>query len=294
MNVSIRTRGMLEVLASGILFGLLGPLGKVAFNRGLAPFELLSLRFTLGGLLLITLIRCTHPQVLSLSKKTLAHLFLLGVSGYALFSSLYFFAIRELSASLAVLLLYTYPLIVTLLSFFLKLETVSWRKLMALALAVIGMIALIGADFVSSHFKGYLFGLGSAFFYSLYILASNRWLKGINPYFATGVIQLFAGSALFLLAFHDLNRPLTIVQQSWDILLALAFFCTLGAMSLFQAGLQKLRPSETSLLSLSEPLSGVLLSILVMGERMSAMQGFGGVLIMVSLLIVGLEKSHEA
>ena len=294
INVSIRTRGMLEVLASGILFGLLGPLGKVAFNRGLAPFELLSLRFTLGGFLLLALIRGTHPHVFSLSKKTIGHLFLLGVSGYALFSSLYFFAIRELSASLAVLLLYTYPLMVTLFSFLLKIEKVSWRKLMALALAVFGMIALIGADFASSHFKGYLFGLGSAFFYSLYILASNRWLKGINPYLATGVIQLFAGGALCVLAFHDFARPLTIVQQSWDILLALAFFCTLGAMSLFQAGLQKLRPSETSLLSLSEPLSGVMLSILVMGESLSLMQVFGGILIMVSLLIVALEKSHEA
>lgn len=285
---NLRRIGVIEVLLSGLLFGLLGPLGKMAFAYGLAPFELLSLRFLAGGLILFSIYSIKMKKMVWPKRVQWVHLGLLGISGYALFSSLYFFAIRELSASLAVLLLYTYPVVVAFLSVIFKLERLSVVKVLCLASATLGMVLLIGADFSFVAIKGFLFGFGSAFFYSLYILASGKWLKGINPYWATSWIQIMAGLILLILAFDNLARPLWVLVNTWHLLAMITIFCTLGAMSLFQAGLQKLTPTETSLLSLSEPLSGIVLSLLFMGERLQFTQFLGGGLILTALVFLSL------
>lgn len=288
MTDRLRKIGIIEILSSGVLFGLLGPLGKKAFAYGLAPFELLSLRFLAGGLILFSIYSFKLRRIDWPRGVQWIYLGLLGVTGYALFSSLYFFAIHELSASLAVLLLYTYPVIVAILSVIFKLEKLSVAKVLCLVSAVIGMVMLIGADFSFVAIRGFLYGFGSAFFYSLYILASGKWLRGINPYWATSWIQIFSGLILLFLAFHDVARPLWIIQNTWHVLIMITLFCTLGAMSLFQAGLQKLTPTETSLLSLSEPLSGVALSLFFMGEHLSGVQLIGGGLILAALVFLSL------
>src|SRR4051812_24019321 len=114
---NVRRLGFTQIILSGVCFGFLGFFGKKAFAMNISPGELLSLRYFISALITLLLIIITKPKsLLRLNTFQITCSLLLGIFGYALFSSFYFMALTGLSASLTVLMLYTYPVMVTLFS----------------------------------------------------------------------------------------------------------------------------------------------------------------------------------
>lgn len=283
--------GIAEVLASGFCFGFLGFFGKRALASGITPGEFLALRYLLAALMmgLIVSVRSRSVTTLYRGARTSLVCFSLGVLGYAVFSSFYFMALQTISASLTVILLYLYPVLVTLGGVVFLREHINRHRLPALPLAFLGMILLVGSDVLASAGSvkiGVLFGFLSAFFYSLYILLSAKLLKNTDPWVSTFWIQLGAGVALFTLHFRSLERVYEVARLSgWD-LVGVSFVCSVLAMSLFLSGLLKIRSWEASLLSMSEPISGVAVGLLLLGEHLEPSQWLGAGLVMVALVFV--------
>ena len=115
MDKNVRRTGFSQIILSGICFGFLGFFGKKAYEMHITPGELLSLRYFISAIITLALILITNPKsILKLNTFQVVCSLLLGIFGYALFSSFYFMALTGLSASLTVLMLYTYPVMVTL------------------------------------------------------------------------------------------------------------------------------------------------------------------------------------
>ena len=286
MWVTQRRVGIFQVLLSGFCFGFLGVLGKSAYQKGLTPGELLSLRFTIGGVLLALGYAVRNPERLRLTRRQLASCAWLGVLGYAVFSSCFFQALTGLSVSLTVLLLYTYPVMVALGAWMLFGERMAKGRWSALPIVMVGLVLLVWGDMQVSKPVSLMFGIASAVFYSAYILASSRWLKGVDAGAAAVYIQLSAGLALGAVHLRNPERVGEILVVAWPTLLAIALVCSVAAMSLFLAGLQKLKSWEVSILSTAEPVTGIGLAVLLMGERLTAMQGAGAALVLAAFLLV--------
>jgi len=73
----------------------------------------------------------------------------------------------------------------------------------------------------------------------------------------------------------------------------MSILCSLMAMTLFLAGLQKIKSSEASILSMTEPISGVLIASLFLHEKMQFIQIMGGVLILFGMAIISLKKTSQ-
>lgn len=283
-----RKRGVIQVLLSGLCFGFLGLFGKLAFAKGISPGELLSLRFLLGGALLIVFFLLTDVRKLRLSRRQIFIYLVLGVFGYAVFSTFYFQALSGLSASLTVLLLYTYPIFVAAGGWIFLGESIPRGRRFALPLALAGTVLLVGGDFEITRAAAFLFGLGSAVFYSVYILLSRRLLRAADPVVAVAFIQGFAGLALGCFYLRDPERVAAVVHAGWQVLVALTLVCSIGAMALFQAGLKKLQGWEASVLGTAEPIAGVSIAAAVLGERLNAWQIGGAFSVLVALVAVSV------
>jgi drug/metabolite transporter (DMT)-like permease len=197
-------------------------------------------------------------------------------------------ALQGLSASLAVLLLYTYPVMVAAFAWVFWGDRVPWGRRPAIPLTLIGMALLVSGEFSADRFSSILLGLGSAVFYSGYILASSRLLKHTAPLVSVTYILSFAGLALGALHFRDLGHLAGMAARSWPLIVAMVGVSTVGAMTLFLAGLQKLHPWEASLLSTLEPVTGVALAALFLGERLSGLQWLGAAGVLSGLVLVSL------
>jgi drug/metabolite transporter (DMT)-like permease len=276
-----RTIGILEVAASGICFGFMGPLAKWAYSLGLATGQLLSLLFLVAAALLGSALALTGKPV-RIGLVPAARAVSFGVLGYATFSSCYFGALRGLSVSLAVLLLYTYPIWVTVGEAFLLRERPGRRQLFALAILLAGLALLLSGELAAREPVAFALGLLSSVFYAGYILASRRWLGGIAPAVSSLYVMLGAGVTLGALQL----RALPATGAAWIAVLGLAVLGTILPIGLFLSGLQKLRAAEASMLSLVEPCTGVAAGAVFLGERLGPLQAAGAVVIGAGLLLI--------
>ena len=285
--------GILQIVVSGVGFGLLGLAGKATAARGITTGEHLALRFLIASLVLTLYLLIFDRRALAFSKRTAAKCVGLGAFGYALFSTWYFTALSGLSASLTVLLLYTYPVIVTVFGrLFLK-QALPPRGLLALASVSFGLILLVGTEISVRDARFVAFGLGSAALYSAYILVSSRVLKGVSPIAAVALIQASAGIMLAALNFHDAERVIVVCKDAWWLIGGTAIFTTAAPMVLFICGLMRLTAAEVSMLSTVEPLTGVVAAMSILHERMTLMQGVGGALILAALFVLSMTPKHR-
>ncbi len=289
-----RRLGIQQIIASGLCFGCLGLFGKLLYQHGATAGELLALRFFFAALMLFAWHLMRDPKRLWLPWRQLLSCAVLGIFGYALFAWCFFAALGGLSASLSVLLLYTYPIMVTIGGRLLFHEKIPRQKLWALPLVVIGTVALVWGEISVEKVSAVGLGLCAALFYSLYILLSSRLLRKVPADISVPYIQSFAALILTLLFVHDFERIQNLWVNAWWIILSIAFMGTVLAMSLFLAGLQKLQNWEVALLSTTEPLSAVLLAAIFLGERLTPSQVLGGLGILLGLLLVARPVKRRA
>jgi drug/metabolite transporter (DMT)-like permease len=294
-SLSPRAIGVTQILLSGVCFGFIGIFGKWAFASGLTPGELLSLRFLIAGLVMMLLIGGARGlQSLCLSRADLLWSIILGVFGYAVMSYCYFRALSGLSASLTVLLLYMYPLIVPIAGRIFLGEAIPHERLLALPVVMVGLVLLVWGDIEVREPVAIAFGIGSAVFYSIYILCSRRFLANADSLTASAYIQLGAGLAVGVFELRDHARVMHILQAAWPALAGLTLIGSVCAITLFNSGLKRLKSWEVSVLSTSEPVTAVFLAMVLLDERLSRQQWVGAVLVIISLLFVSLPVARPS
>jgi drug/metabolite transporter (DMT)-like permease len=176
--------GVILCLISAVAFGAMGIFGKRAYDEGATVGTLLSVRFTLAAALLWVLTVTTGglPVLRRLARRDVAAALALGAVGYGLQASAYFAALQRLDASLLSLLVYTYPVIVTVAAIALGRDRASRRTGAALALACSGLIlVLAGAAAGALDPLGTALGLTAAIVYSAYILVSTGIAERLGP-----------------------------------------------------------------------------------------------------------------
>jgi drug/metabolite transporter (DMT)-like permease len=285
---------MIQVVAAAACNGFIGIFGKRALEAGMRPGELLALRFLLAAAVLWAYVLIARRDLIRMPFRQIVYCVLLGVLGYATFSSLYFYALQGLSVSLATLLFYTYPILVALGSWLFLSEKITLIQGLSLPVLVIGLMLLLWGD-ITVEIRGFIvLGLGAAVFYGSYILASRPLVALVNPLSASLYIMTTAAIGLLIATPSALQHAAGFSADAWQALLGLAFVSTLVSMTLFLMGMKKLTSTEASLLSTLEPVTAVLAAVFLLGESISPRQISGGVIILCALLILSIcRRSNE-
>jgi drug/metabolite transporter (DMT)-like permease len=276
--------GVALIVGSACCFGVLGIFGKLAYRLQLTTPQLLSYRFAGAALLLWIAARLIGERLPD--RRSLIGLIIMGGVGYVGQSGSYFNALHYIPASTNALLLYTYPVVVTLLAGLLFHESLGWAKLGAVGLAFLGTVLVVEAQLHATSALGIILGLGSAAFYSAYILYGSRLLPGLPPVSSTAIIMT---SAAAVWASYAAMTGQLAVNWSPPRAALIASFAVIGTtipVLTFILGLPMVGPSRAAILSTFEPVSTVLLAIIVLGENANPIQYLGGALILASVVVL--------
>ena len=280
-------RGVWFIVASATGFASLGILIKYAFAGGANISTILAGRFLIAALFLFLYLRGRRVPI-AIGRKTLCQLTLMGAVGYGGMSGLYANSIHYLPASLTGLLLYTYPALVTVLAVIVGEERFTVQKGAALVICSGGLILLLGASFEGAHLEGVLSVLGAAVIYSCYIIIGNRILKNLDPLVTSLFVCGSAGLAFLCYGIAAGELVLDLSPLGWFSILGIAVFPTLFGVIGFFAGLRLIGATNASIISMLEPLITVLLCALLLGERISPLQGVGGAVLLAGAVILQL------
>lgn len=285
MNASLRAR--LSLLLSMLIWGSIG-----LFRRFIPlPSALLAAVRALGGvicLLIWMLMRKQRISFPSLRKNALPLLLsgaFIGANWILLFE-----AYRYTSVAVATLCYYMAPMIVMLLSPLVLHERLTAKKLICLAVSLLGM-AMVSGVFGSNDgnsLRGVLLGLSAALFYGSVIL-TNKSISGISSMDRT-TAQLAVAAAVALpyaLLTEDLSA-VSLTANSAVMLLVVIVVHTGLAYALYFSSMDHLPAQTTALMSYIDPISAILLSAVVLKEGMSALTVIGTALVLGAVILCEL------
>ena len=286
--------GALICLASAVAFGAMAIFGKLAYDEGATVGTLLAVRFVLAAAMFWALVAGTGAarQLRTLARRDLALAIALGAVGYSAQAGAYFAALRRLDASLLSLLLYTFPAMVTVAAIALGRERANRRTAAALGLASAGLVlVLAGAGAGALDPVGTMLGVSAAVIYSTYVLSSAGVAGRVGPLLLSALVCTGAATTLTLAVAAGGDMHLGDVSAAgFGWLASLAAVSTVGAVSLFFAGLQRVGPTTASILSTAEPLTTVLLAFLAFGESLGPVQLGGGALVLGAVLVLSAPR----
>lgn len=284
--------GVLYIILSAVAYGFLPIFAIYAYQGGFNVMTLLAFRFLLAALLFFLVIGVTKER-LKITKNQLLSLALMGTVLYAAQSFTYFSAVKFIPASLAALLLYTYPIYVTILAVFIEKEPLSKHTVFAILLSLGGLTMILGTSFGEVNMTGLLLALTAAIVYAVYILTGNRLVKGVPPVTATAFISLFASLTFMTIGATTGDLHFHIQAQGWWAMIGIMLISTVLAMFTFFKGLNLIGSTKSSILSTVEPFVTVLLSTMLLGEQLSWLQMVGGVTVLTGAMLVVLSRSKQ-
>jgi drug/metabolite transporter (DMT)-like permease len=208
-----------------------------------------------------------------------------------------FFAVERLPVSLYTVLIYTYPALVAIGAILFG-ERLSGRAWTALGLTLIGVVLTVpnlfqgfgGVDPI-----GVALVLANAASYALYILLSNRALRGVTD-LSTASAWSITGSFIYVLPvilIRVLQGGSTTMPPNlnvWFGLLGLAVLSTVIPIFTFYAGMHRLGAPRAAIISMIEPVLTLVWAVIIRHENLQFIQIVGGACILISVILLQLQR----
>ena len=277
----MKEKGKLNFITAMLIFSSIGifvryipyPSSFIAFSRGII------------GCAVILLFMLLKRQK-SDKKAIKDNLFLLVLSGafiginwVALFESY-----RYTTVATATLCYYMAPMFVIIASPIVFRERLTVKKILCLVTALVGMTFVSGvfekSDAGENQLKGIIFGLVAAAFYAS-VVVINKKMKEI-PAFDKTYIQLLCAAAVVGVynLFTVKADELVFDAKSVFLLVFVGVFHTGFTYTLYFGSMKSMKAQSVAILSYIDPVFALVLSSLILKERMSIYGIIGAVLVL--------------
>lgn len=281
-------KGVANGLVSSISFGLIPLFTLPVLAGGMSMDSLICYRFSLATVLIAGLM-LIRKESFRISKSDIPVLILAAVF-YDISSMFLLWAYDYLGSGLATILHFTYPVLTTLIMMIFFNEKSSLPKILAIIMAVGGVILLSvqkgGGDVSLAGVAVAVFsGLGYAsYMVSINVSSKLQNLKGLKLtfyVFLIGDIFLIANSYAFGTGMQPLNSGMDIVN-----LLLLAFVCTILSNQTLIVSIKNIGSVRASVLGAMEPVTAVIVGLLVFNELMTWKTAAGMLVILAAVIII--------
>jgi len=294
------------VLAAASFFATLGPLAAFAAREGVSSLALVTWRAGLGALCVVLALgtwRALGHSVSMVRLQTLPARDRWSMAGAAVANTILnlsvFVAFTRIGITLSLLIFYLYPAFVALASvawFGDRLDGLRWS---ALAMSMVGVVLVVaGAGQIGElDVVGIGLALLGALGQTFYVMAARHGfarVPGAQAAFLTmaGAAAIYVILAVLFAQVSTLLQPLDSPAAFWPVLLA----GVIGAGAptfLYITGIRRLGAPRAAILSTFEPVVGVALATVLVGERPGPLQLAGGVLIVAAAITLQLRPHAE-
>lgn len=290
---TMKQNAYLSIISGACLWGLIALFFKYLSACGFSPLQVVTLRVLFAALLMTTIIAKIDPALFKIRWRD-SWLFIgTGLLSLVFFNYCYFRAIEGSSISIAVLLLYTAPVFVMLLSILLFGEKFTQPKFFAL------LATFCGCAFITGIFESELkltteafgFGVASGIGYALYSIFGKLALRRYSTLTITAYTFYFAVLGALPLAEPKQMLALLANWQAIGAALAIAVICTVAPYLLYTRGLQEVDAGQASILATLEPLVAAAVGIFIFGEELTTAKILGMALILSSIFILNRPQS---
>ncbi len=287
-------RGALLVLGTGVLFGTISTLTNLAGREGMSSSTFTTLRALIGVLGLSVVVAWNAEDWSWSSTPTRQRIALLiaatanGLTNLALFASYGLMAV-----AFAVAIYFSYPVLVTVMSVWLGRERLTGARIAGVVITLGGLLLVLlsrasGAASLSA--LGLACAGAAAASQAVYFVVSRAGYPSVPPERAIRIILLVGGLiSLAVVAVLGELSPGGLrwvgSPAAWLIALAGGIGTAAVAKVWLLRGIRVVGATRAATLMTSEPLLGVVLAAVVLGQPVTALVAIGGCCVVVGVLL---------
>ena len=274
--------GVIFALVAGILFGLIGPTTKIAYNSGASVALTIFLRYAVASIIILPFIPY-QKNLLEIFKKNLKY-FLSISAGSILLTLGLLTSVIFIEVSLTILIFCLYPIYVLLFSIIVDKEKISLTVKILFFVTFLGIILVIGPSFKVINIVGILLAFLASIGSTCMIVVNQKMShKGISPLPINIFINVFNTIFFFVILkiFFSLNFNFDI---NIYLLILIPSVCYSFALLSQLIAIPKIGQSYTALFLYLEPVVGVLGAVFLLKENLVTYQMIGASIVIMSLL----------
>lgn len=286
--------GIIILIISAISFGTLGIWGKLAYSVNLTPIQLLSLRFTFSSIILWIVSFLFFRDKLKVSKKQIKFLFLQGGILYSLTSYAYFRGLMTIKVSLATIIFFLHPIYTYFMLAFVMKRKITRNKWIALIISIIGIILVVDINnlSLSCSSEGMFYVLVAGLLYSLFTVSNEVSGGNIDGFISTLYITTFSALTINMLAGFKIDYWFSLTNEQLGVVFGISVVGTIIGILGFIIGIKLVGATSASVLSVFEPISGVLLAFIFLNETVTYIQILGIIIVLIAVYLVSLEQKN--
>ncbi len=285
--------GTLAGIAAAICYGT-NPLGALKlYAAGMQTNSVLFYRFGLAWVI-ITIVMLLRKESFRVTRQEFRVLTGLGllfiVSSLTLYLSFLYMA-----AGVASTILFTYPVMTAVIMALFFHERITLSTVLSLLLSGAGVVMLYWSDGVGTlSILGVFLVLASALSYALYIILMNKGNLQMSSFKINFYVLMYCTLGMVVYSLLA-GMPLTMPQNavSWFYVGWLAIVPAIFALVLMVYAAKYVGSTATAILGALEPLTAVLIGLLVFNEPFTTYLAVGIVLILAAVVIIAMVKQNK-
>ena len=274
--------GVIFALVAGILFGLIGPTTKIAYNAGASVPIAIFLRYAVATIIILPFLPY-QKNLFDVFKKNLKYFISISVGSIFLTLGL-LTSVKFIEVSLTILIFCLYPIYVLIYSIIVDKEKILLSVKILFLITFIGIIMVLGPSFKVINLLGVTLAIvASLGATSMIIINQKMSSNGISPIPINIFIIMFSVIFFFIVLkiffSLDFDFPINIF-----LLILIPSICYSFALLSQLIAIPKIGQSYTALFLYLEPVVGVLGAVFLLKENLQIYQIVGAVIVIISLL----------
>lgn len=286
-----RLQGILLVILATTFWGTSGIfISLTVQNWDMSAVSLAFWRDVSTFLCLLVGLAVFRPKLLRVKRRDLPWLLAMGAISIGFFHVLWNTSVLLIGASVSTVIQSNAPVFVTVMAWIIFKEPLTSRKIIAVALSVVGTVlisGILGMSDIKFSNLGLLASLLSAIFYGSFSLFGKKLTGDYNPW--TILLYIFGFATLTLLPFQIYNpSPFPYQAPALFYFAGLILIATVTGFALYTTALSFLQASIAAITATSEIVFASVYAYFILSERMDGWQILGAILVVSGVVLVSI------
>jgi drug/metabolite transporter (DMT)-like permease len=302
----VKHRAEFLVISASMGFALGGVAAKVLREADMDAFRLTQIRSTGAALILLTFAFIKGKDQLYARRDELKDLILFGIIGVSAVTSFYFFALKYLFVSVALIIEFTATIWIALYLRFVKKKHISPIMWLGIVFAFSGLV-LVSQIWSSStlHPIGVAVAFADAFALAYYFLTADRltqtrsslslmtWGIGVAAIFWAIILPWWNFPFEYLTDTYSLSGNLSEYSApGWALILWIIIIGTVIPYLLTVTGIRELSAGTSSVIGMIEPIFAGVIAWILLNEALSEIQLVGCAVVLLGIYLA--DKARAA
>lgn len=287
------TKGYLFAILSAIIYGCMPLMANYIYADGVNPLTLVFLR-NACSLIPLSILAYSQKKTLKIPRKQLPSICLISILGCCVTPILLFSSYQFMESGTATVFHFVYPAIVVVSEILFTKKKTQIGNIISVLICVAG-ISLFYSPQQAPSFTGSALALSSGLTFAIYVvLLSHFDTSSVSGFLFSFYVVAVSSIVTLLICIVTKGLSLPSTLLGWGLCILFSLLVTTGAVVLFQQSAFLIGSERTSILSTLEPITSIIIGVVVFGEPLGLRTLIGSVLVVVASILIAFFDLKKA